>query len=67
MKNENKIATTIKVEQGLYDDLKILRVRHKFTLQTFAEKCIFLYIHDPTFREKINNFDVPILNLTGSL
>jgi len=67
MKNSNKISTTVKVDTMLYDDLKILRVRHKFTLQDFVEKCIYLYIHENSFRETVNNFNMPILASTGSL
>jgi len=67
MKNTNKIPTTVKVDSKLYDELKILSVRHKYTLQSFVEKCIFFYVNDVSFRETLNNFQIPILNTTGSL
>lgn len=67
MKNTNKIPTTVKVDSKLYDELKILSVRHKYTLQSFVEKCIFFYVNDISFRETLNNFQIPILNTTGSL
>jgi hypothetical protein len=66
-KNVNKIPTTVKLDKGLYDDLKILSVRHKFTLQAFVEKCIYLYIHDDEMKNVINSFNMPILNSSGSL
>jgi hypothetical protein len=66
-KNINKISTTVKVDTNLYDELKILRIRHKFTLQGFVEKCMYLYINDNTFKETVNNFNLPLLNITGSL
>jgi hypothetical protein len=67
MNNTNKIPTTVKLDPALYDDLKILRVRHKFTLQSFVEKCIYLYVHDDTFKGKVNEFNLPELSTTGSL
>ncbi len=67
MKNVDKVTTTIKLNSSLYDDLKILRVRHKFTLQSFVEKCIYLYIHEDVFRDTVNSFNLPILSTTGSL
>lgn len=67
MKNTQKISTTIKVDSSLYDELKILSVRHKNTLQSFVEKCIYFYVNDLNFRETINNFQIPVLNTTGSL
>jgi hypothetical protein len=67
MKNTNKVPTTVKLDIGLYDDLKILSVRHKFTLQSFVEKCIYLYVHQESFKELVNNFQMPVLNSTGSL
>ena len=66
-KNINRVPTTVKLDVGLYDDLKILSVRHRFTLQAFVEKCIYLYIHNDTFKETVNNFNLPILSSTGSL
>ena len=67
MANTNKVPTTVKIDAGLYDDLKILRVRHKFTLQHFVEKCIFLYVHDEGFKRMVNDFSLPILSTSGSL
>lgn len=67
MKNTNKIPTTVKLDIKLYDELKILSVRHKFTLQSFVEKCIYLYVYTDTFRNTIDNFQMPVLSSTGSL
>lgn len=67
MKNTNKVPTTVKVDSNLYDELKVLSVRHKHTLQSFVEKCIYFYVNDLTFRETVNNFQIPVLNSTGSL
>jgi hypothetical protein len=67
MKNDNRVPTTVKVDTNLYDELKVLRVRHKFTFQSFVEKCMYLYVKDDAFRASINNFNLPILSTTGSL
>lgn len=67
MSNSNKVPTTVKLDPTLYDDLKILSVRHKLTLQSFVEKCIYLYVHNDTMRNTINEFNMPVLSLTGSL
>lgn len=67
MSKSNKVPTTVKLDPALYDDLKILSVRHKFTLQGFVEKCIYLYVHDDPFRSKVNEFNMPVLAATGSL
>lgn len=67
MKNSNKVSTTIKVDKALYDDLKILSVRHRFTLQSFVEKCVYLYVHTDAFKAVVNEFNIPLLSTTGSL
>lgn len=67
MNNIKMVPTTVKINPILYDDLKILRVRHKFTLQSFVEKCIFLYVHQEDFRNTVNIFTIPVLSTTGSL
>ncbi len=56
-----KVATTVKVESALYDDFKILGVRHKLTLQGLVEKTVFRYVSEETFRSEMNNFLLPII------
>ena len=56
----NKIATTVKVENGLYDEFKVLGVRHKLTLQGLVERSVFRYVYDLDFRDGINNFILPL-------
>jgi hypothetical protein len=65
--NDNKVPTTVKIDSNLYDELKMLKIRHKFTLQSFIEKCIYLYTHQDSFKETINNFTLPELSISGSL
>ena len=61
-----KIATTVKLENELYDDFKVLGVRHKLTLQTFVEKCVHLYVQQDTFRSIVDTFTVPKLSSAGT-
>jgi len=58
----SKIATTVKIENNLYDNFKILGVRHKLTLQGLVEKTVFRYVNDEKFREGINNFIFPVVS-----
>jgi hypothetical protein len=61
----NKIATTIKITPDLYDNFKILGVRHKITLQKLIERTIYRYVNEEVFRNDINNFYIPMI-LTSS-
>ena len=56
---KNKIATTVKLEPALYDDFKVLGIRHKISLQDIVERTIYRYVNDETFRNKMNNFRLP--------
>jgi len=56
----NKVATTIKLEESLYDGFKVLGVRHKVYLQSLVEKSIYRYVNDPVFRDQMNEFIIPI-------
>ena len=60
MSTKNKIATTVKVESSLYDEFKVLGVRHKLSLQGLVERTIYRYVREDLFREGINNFILPI-------
>ena len=57
---KNKVATTVKVENSLYDEFKVLGVRHKLTLQGLVEKTIFRYVNDIEFQTTMNNFIIPM-------
>ena len=55
-----KTPTTIKIETSQYDELKILGIRHKHSLQKIVEKAIYRYVNDETFRNDINCFNLPV-------
>lgn len=56
----NKVATTVKVENTLYDQFKIFGIRHKLTLQGLVEKTIYRYVNEDVFRTEINEFVIPV-------
>lgn len=55
-----RISTTIKVEEALYNEFKILGVRHKLSLQGLIERVVYRYVNENDFRDSINNFILPI-------
>lgn len=57
---KNRTATTIKIESTLYDDFKILGIRHKISLQNLVERCIYRYVKEEEFRKSINDFILPL-------
>jgi hypothetical protein len=67
---KKRIATTVKIDQDLYDQFKVFGIRYRLTLQSLVEKCVFRYVNDEPFREQtINNYSVPIpetLEVTAS-
>ena len=63
MKEKNKVATTVKIPVELYDELKVLGIRHKISLQTLVEKCVNLFVGNnqvsASFRETITSYQLP--------
>lgn len=62
-----KVATTVKVENTLYDQFKIFGIRHKLTLQGLVEKTVYRYVNEEPFRNEINAFVLPVSSTTASL
>lgn len=67
MTMKNKVATTVKVENALYDEFKVLGVRHKLTLQGLVEKTVNRYVSDVTFREEMNNYILPVTGVVTAI
>lgn len=70
-----KNLTTVKVDKQLYDSFKIKNVKNKFYLQDLVNRCMYLYLNDDQFKDRIYNFQIPqlsqeaqvaLLNITGS-
>ena len=49
-----RTITSVKIPENQYEDFKIMSVRSKINLQEIVERTIFMYITDPTFRQKIH-------------
>ena len=73
MENKNRVATTVKVDSTIYDELKILGIRYKLTLQGLVEKTVYRYVNEEVFRDAMNSFTLPVIvnngpaHVTGSI
>jgi hypothetical protein len=59
---KNKVATTVKVENTLYDGFKVLGIRYKLTLQGLVEKTVYRYVNEEIFRDAMNSFTLPAIS-----
>jgi len=66
MSTPKKVATTVKVDPTLYDEFKVLGVRHKLTLQGLIEKTVYRYVNEEAFRNGMNTFNSPSFSITAS-
>jgi hypothetical protein len=51
--NQTKRLTSVKVEEDLFDAFKEMTEINKFTFQKLADRCLYLYITDPSFKKLI--------------
>jgi hypothetical protein len=61
--DKNKL-TSVKVNEELFEEFKVLCVRTKFSLQKLVDRSIHLYLTDDDFRKKLHNHTT--LSLSGS-
>ena len=54
-KTEGKTLTSVKIDEVLWDEFKIMCVRRKFSFQKLSDRAIYLYLTDEDFRKKITN------------
>ena len=54
-----KKLTSVKIDENLWDDFRISAIRHKFSFQKLAERCIYLYLNDDDFKRMVHNAKVP--------
>jgi hypothetical protein len=57
---KNKKLTSVKVNETLFEEFKVLCVRTKFSLQKLVDRSMDLYLTDEEYRKNIHNH----LNLT---
>jgi len=60
--NDTVTTTTIKIENSLYNEFKILNIRHRFYLKDLVIRSMWLYVNDEVFRDKVYNCIVPTLS-----
>ena len=53
MTKEEKL-TSVKITQPLFDKFKMACLEDNFSFKKLADRCIFLYITDKSFRDKIH-------------
>jgi hypothetical protein len=47
--------TSVKVQTDLFENFKIECVKRKFSFQKLADRAIYLYLTDESFRKQITN------------
>lgn len=57
-----KAFTSVKVDKDVYEKFKNLSVTRKFYLQDLVNNCLHLFIEDPSFRDRVYNYQVPLLS-----
>ena len=55
MANKDKILTSVKLPENLWDEFRINCVKYKFSLQKLTERSIYLYLTDENFRKQLHN------------
>lgn len=60
---KNKL-TSVKVNEELFEEFKILCVRTKFSLQKLVDRSIHLYLTDEDYKKQLHNHTN--LSLSGS-
>lgn len=63
MADKNKL-TSVKVNEELFEEFKVLCVRTKFSLQKLVDRSIHLYLTDEDYRKQLHNHTN--LSLSGS-
>ena len=52
---KKQITTSVKINEELFEEFKILCIKYKFSFTKLANRTAHLYITDPEFRRLINN------------
>jgi hypothetical protein len=51
---KDKILTSVKLPEDLFEDFRVITVRTKFTFQKLAERAMYLYVTNEEFRKQIH-------------
>ena len=60
---DNKL-TSVKVNEELFEEFKVMCVRTKFSLQKLVDRSIHLYLTDENYRKQLHNHTN--LSISGS-
>ena len=52
--DKDEKLTSVKITQPLFDKFKMACLEENFSFKKLADRAIFLYLTDKTFREKIH-------------
>ena len=61
---KNTKLTSVKILKNLYKHFKINTIDDEMTLQRFTNRCLYLYLQDDKFRDRIDSVDE--LTVSGS-
>lgn len=53
MRSKDKKLTSVRLHPELFNKFKTRCISDEFTFQKLAERCIFLYLTDEEFKEKV--------------
>lgn len=55
-KTTKEILTSVKINEELFNDFKINKVKYKFDLKSLVENAMHRYNNDAVFRKEIQNY-----------
>jgi len=55
MSKKDLTLTSVKIQSDLFEEFKVACVRHKFSFQKLADRCVHLYLTDEDFKRQIHN------------
>ena len=61
---ENTKLTSVKILKNLYTHFKVNTLNDEMTLQRFTNRCLYLYLQDDKFKDRVDNIDE--LTISGS-
>ena len=49
--------TSVKITQPLFDEFKLAALQNNFSFKKLADRAIFLYLTDKTFKQQVHNIN----------
>ena len=54
---KNEKLTSVKITQPLFDHFKMACLQDNFSFKKLADRAIFLYLTDKTFKQQVHNIN----------